>query len=441
MVRRLILFAFAVSFFLLSYVQAGSLIFFHEAQNNIPAVELETNQYFYTSQYRESNFEQRYSLSVKAYSEKDQDFQYGLASYFWKLEPSEVAQWFEVSELFVGFQTPSWQVKLGRVLPQWGNLHSYSPVLKNFPYFSLDPLSNIQEGLVGAYFSYRGKKTKVEFLLSPLFIPLLGGPRLEGVGEDHLEVWSRWLPPLLYRAKMGGGILPVDYTVTLPKIVNVLFQNGAIVRWGAHNEVGSFSVHAASVINPSPRIRIEEKLVPHKPELRAYLSPEFHREEMIGLDGQINFLGGSFFSEASYVRPRNPHSLLENMYKNASFKTLLGIKIANASWLPHWIAGLSYEKILGQKTVDSTPGFLPHKSPFLFFTSLNLKPFHWSELGFMTETDSEFKEGVLRGSFGFFTFDSFSLSLGLDVLWGEDDTYWGQFRAHDRMWLKGTYVF
>ncbi len=405
-------------------------------------LEAEAMALAYSSIHLNNQLESRYHLNLSHKSKKRPAwFQYGLSVDLWGVIPQQTSDWFDVREIFAGLNSKNLNLRIGRILPDWAkrdiDTMCGGPLQKMFPKFVIDPLTNITDGIVGILGSYQRPIFQIELFFSPLFIPNRGGIRFEKTSDEHLSSVSRWLPPLFEEIKVGDAVIPIDYSLHLPSAKNVVLNQGGWLRISLQTERIRFAALGAAYLNPEPTLRHNAKLhIKDESLLEAmvHLYPEFIREQMIGFQSGVNIIQSKIFWDIDFF--------YDGVYvdRESALKNMTGVQMkTNRRWLPEWTVAALFTKNLRDAAIPPSP--LPSHPEQTLFSKIALRPSAASQFSLSCETDLSMRQRQLRGEVALGPFTQMKFGIGFDVISGEEQTYWGMFRANDRIWMKGSYVF
>ncbi len=385
----------------------------------------------YASAYNEGSTEARYRFSFRKDVGNSHFFDYALQADLWKLTPREAADWIDVPEVYANLKLENVSFKLGRILPEWGSVDFYSPVQDLFPKFSIDPLSYQKDGFVGLYGALDLDSWQFELLWNALFIPTRGGVRFETDDSGHFYVASRWGPPLHYRVNIGEANIPLDYNLHIPELKDVVFKNGGFIRTSYNSSPFRLSLIAANVPDPEPKIEYDAKLhILDESSLmgRVNLYPGFDRLWFLGVETQYIWRGFTLFNECAYLN--------HEVTAPQQLKGITGFTLKIPSYMK-WITGVSYRKLLEDRKT-SRLSEITRSNPY-FFSRVETNLFSWLSLAAFMESNFMLNDTVTSLKLAFSPRKNLEFSSGVDLLAGVDDSYWGQFRSHDRLWIKMRY--
>lgn len=390
--------------------------------------KIESEQFGYAARHLNRSWESRYHLGIADRSKPEASLQYGFSADLWGIVPQQTSDWLDIPEAFIGYNVSNVALQIGRILPAWAkNKFCGSLQEKIFPRFAIDPLTEFTDGIVGAYAVWGDNRWLIEFLYSPLFIPSRGGVKFENNSQGSPSL-SRWLPPLFEKVKIGDGVIPLGYTLHLPALSDVLFEQGGFARISFNTERFNVAAIAARFFKPQAELKHDEKLhIQHETsvEARAHLYPEFPEERAVGLQSRLKFGSIDFFNEAAYFDR-------ESTFRNSS-----GLEIkTDQRWFPSFTTAIQFSNSRSQ-----TDAFIPSPPSNTWLSTVILHPLEISELFLSYETDFLMTQRILRGRLDLKPFSRMTTGVGFDMLSGDDKTYWGMFRSNDRLWVKASYVF
>ena len=401
-----------------------------------PEIKTDVQRFTYASSYRNQDSEWRLHLSADYLKENKKELGYRFLGDIWGLFPRETSDWFDIREAWVRVPKMPLDLKVGRILLPWGGVEFHSPHQKIFPLFSVDALTRFRDGIVGFYASYRDSSHVLyEALFSPLFLPNRGGARYE-TKDAHFTIRSRWSLPLFYQVQIGEGWLPLDYTLHTPKVTDVLFHSGVAFRISREWSFFKGALLASHMMNPSPTLINDAKLYIKEEssvETRVHLYPRFFRMSSIGGEGALLLNPFSLLMETMVIRHQNPDL-------NPELNTLVGIRYDQKQGLIQTgLGGIVLSKELGPK--KQTPLYQPEKPASYLFTEMVFHLFPAMPFSFSTESDLLFKEFVMTPAVTLSFLAPFHVKAGVSALVGEENTYWGSLRQHDRFWVEARYGF
>lgn len=414
-----------LAFFLLSYVSLA-----------YPEMKTNVQRFTYSSPYRDQSSEWRLHLSADYLKENQKGIGYRFSGDLWGLFPREASDWLDVREASLSYQKKPFNFKAGRILLPWGGVELHSPHQKIFPLFSVDALTNVRDGIAGFYGSYRsGARVLYEALFSPLFLPNRGGARYE-TQDDHFTIRSRWSLPLFYQVQIGEGWLPLDYTLHTPNVTDVLFHSAVAFRISREWSFFKGALLASHMMNPAPYLINDAKLYIKEEssvETRVHLYPRFFRFSSVGGEAALLLNPFSLLMETMAVRHENPDL-------NHELNHLVGVRYDQKyGIIQAGIVGIVFSKELGPSKKITL--YQPEKPKSYLFTEMGLRFFQGVPFSFSAESDLLFKEFVMTPAVTLAFLNPLHIKAGVSTLVGEENTYWGSLRQHDRFWVEARYVF
>lgn len=367
----------------------------------------------------------------------------------WLIYPIENSVWGHISNANVGYQyrgKADYFFKVGRVLPEWGSFNRYSPIQKLFPQFYVDPFETKTDGWVGGYAHIQENLVDLEVMLSPIFIPSFGGPTYDYRGDGSFYSPSRWALPFYYQATIAEAPVPLKYTLHYPEdIMDILFRPSGAVRLSLRDFFDGYKISALVMHGPDPmpRLRIQSRLdiIQEKSfEGDIHLFPEFYNQTAYGFEFRAKRHGFDLYFESVYRVPENQEDMEEYMVKSQEWNHVFAIQTKHDH--PYWP-----QTLLG---ISSTYQFDPYKDPYFKLPAPSLHNFlsrlEWKinpqvDVYQSAEWSVNLDQAIFRNGLNLNILPKFQVSGGLDVIMGTNATYFGYFRQHDRLWLKGTYAF
>src|SRR3989338_161272 len=411
----------------------------------------ELNNFFYASSHGTGqSFESRISLGT--------DFLYSLSDHIdiaakgdlWWAFPKTSSGWLGLQSAYVGWHSiykhSIASFKVGRILPDWGGPDEYSPIKQLFPKFAIDPLQTSANGVVGFLTSVQQDLLDIELILSPLFVPNLGGPIYDTNDKGKFYSPSRWALPLYYTATVGTAPVPLNYKLHIPKVSDVIFKAGWMIRMTLKDFFDQYKLSGIMVntYDPRPRIKIDGLLnIPQNSAVEGNVDvyPKFYRQFAYGLEGKVQNSFVDLSLESLYRIPDNPEGIREDLAQSQEWKNAFFIQTKEKLWLPpvQVLLGFSSTKQF-HPYID--PNFkIPSPSLHNFIGKISWKPIPKLSLFSASEVAFSLDQGLWKNGLLWVPISQINVSMGLDSIIGKDDTYWGQFRDNDRIWLRGAYAF
>ncbi|MBI2608007.1 MAG: hypothetical protein HYW47_00195 [Deltaproteobacteria bacterium] len=416
-----------------------------EQADAFPEVHLQTEVEGMSYAEKHNGKLQEFRLGVRF--QRDQSYlpglQWSLDSSLWAMSPQEASQWFNISQAHLSYRTHYFSMILGRVRPEWGALLRYSPIQEIFPQFTIDPINYQINGLSGLYTALNTGSWSYELMVSPLYIPHMGGARYVQDNDDTILPASRWAMPLYYQFEAKDGYKPINYHLIMPNIKKTVLKNSFAGRLAFQSKYADLALTAADTVDPQPRLRIDPKVeIKDESSLQGNVKiyPEFYRQRVYGFETKLKFQSVNLIAESAYIKPENPSNLKNIMFKPTKLNNTFAVSyLGQNRFLKNFTAGLLYSKEL-EKTPEVGLFGLNHAST-LFFYDLKLQVLPQLTLSFFTESDFKLDDTVVTNALFYNITESFQIGGGIDLFKGPKNTYWGQYDRQDRVWLKVKHVF
>ncbi|MBI3019467.1 MAG: hypothetical protein HYY61_06225 [Deltaproteobacteria bacterium] len=414
------------------------------------------DQFYYATPNKQGySYESRLKVGVSVSSnevgELGRHFGYDLNARVWGLIPKEASTWVDVRSAYVewhNLQKSNLFVKVGRILPNWGGMDEYSPIKEIFPKLVIDPLEVRSNGMVGLYGRVEEDVLDFEALGSPLFIPNFGGALYETDMSGKFYSPSRWAMPLYDTATVGKAAVPLDYKMHTPDIADVIFKLGGGVRITLRDFYDQYRFSALMMHGMDPNVRMEiyGKLTTSSFAKsntmggKVDMYPRFFRHTIYAFEGNIQSSTVDAHMESMYRVPDNPQDLPEYMVAPIEWKNFFAFQTKNEiSFLPQLLLGLALTR---QFDPYQDPNYkMPSRSLNYVVGKLYWKPLSKLSAFSASEVAVSLKEGIWKNGIEWEPMNRLSISTGLDLIMGQEDTYWGILRHQDRLWLRGTYAF
>jgi len=407
------------------------------------------DQFYYATPNKEGHsYESRLKVGVSVSKAIGRHFGYDIDARVWGLMPREASMWIDIRSAYLewhNLQTSNLFLKVGRILPNWGGMDEYSPIKEIFPKIMIDPLEVRSNGMVGVYGRVEEDILDFEVLGSPIFIPNLGGALYEENKDGKFYSPSRWAMPLYDTATVGKAAVPLDYKMHTPDAKDVIFKlsGGARITLRDFYDQYRFSALMMHGMDPNSRIKIYGKLTSAQGkgmEGKVDLYPLFFKHTLYAFEGTLHSPLLDVHMESVYRVPENPQNLGESMIAPIEWKNFFAFQTKNEiSFLPQLLLGLVLTRQF-DPYID-TDYKIPSRSLNNMVSKLYWKPLSKLSVFSASEVAVSFKEGIWKNGVEWTPFNRLSISTGLDLMMGKEDTYWGILRDQDRVWLRGTYAF
>ena len=173
---------------------------------------------------------------------------------------------------------------LGRVKKPWSFVDDYwalgmwEPALKN------DGYQFLREGLVGAFYNYRGNGWGFRLLATPLFLPDQG-PQVR-VSEGQLTSGNRWFNNRIHSVRIGEIESPLTYTLHKPEPDQVVLQNSVAFDVEVGQRKKGWHFHTAFADKPINQLFIGVRPIHNvslnnvRRESELHLYPQVHRHHL-----------------------------------------------------------------------------------------------------------------------------------------------------------------
>ncbi len=410
------------------------------------------DQFYYATPNKQGySYESRLKVGVSVSKDLSRHFNYTVDGRVWGLMPKEASTWIDIRSAFLewhNLQKSNLFVKVGRILPNWGGMDEYSPIKEIFPKLAIDPLEVRSNGLVGIYGRVEEDVLDFEALGSPIFIPNLGEALYATDTTGKFYSPSRWAMPLYDTATVGKASVPLDYKMHTPDIADVIFKlgGGARITLRDFYDQYRFSALMIHAMDPNGRMEVYGNLTTN-PSTKSKtmgsqvdLSPRFFHHTVYALEGNIHSPAVDVHIESMYRVPDNPQELPESMIAPTEWKNFFAFQTKNEiSFLPQLLLGLVLTR---QFDPYQDPSYkIPSRSLSNLVGKLYWKPLSKLSAFSASEIAVSMKEGIWKNGIEWTPLNRLSISSGLDLIMGKDDTYWGILRHQDRVWLRGTYAF
>ena len=410
------------------------------------------DQFYYATPNKEGHsYESRLKVGVSVSKAIGRHFGYDIDARVWGLMPREASMWIDIRSAYLewhNLQTSNLFLKVGRILPNWGGMDEYSPIKEIFPKLMIDPLEVRSNGMMGVYGRIEEDILDFEVLGSPFFIPNLGAALYETDTSGKFYSPSRWAMPLYETATVGQAVVPLDYKMHAPDIADVILNlsGGARITLRDFYDQYRFSALMMHGMDPNGRMEVYGKLTTNFSTQgkniggKVDLYPRFFKHTVYALEGTLHSSLVDVHMESMYRVPDNPQDLPEYMVAPTEWKSFFAFQTKNEiSFLPQLLLGLVLTR---QFDPYQDPNYkIPSHSLNNIVGKLYWKPVSKLSAFSASEVAVSFKEGIWKNGVEWTPLNRLSISTGLDLIMGQDDTYWGILRHQDRLWLRGTYAF
>jgi hypothetical protein len=278
-------------------------------------------------------------------------------------------------------------------------------------------------GWIGMGLQSANLDTKIDyaFAYSPFFIPSFG-PGLS-ISDSAPATGSRFanLPPAY--VDLDGNLYPLRYRLNISSLTQILFQNQVFVSVGHTNVLGKISISAWSAPAPSPSLDLDPKIRPKSDvDIIVEATPHFVRENFVALAWEP-----SFFSSLS----------LQSAYELRSQRMNVSAKIS----LDRFKFGVLHSF---RKDVSSGPIISPNYDHGLVWGEWNANS---EKLGFQPSLriEQHLIEGErgnwIRPQLSYRTNANLVASVAVNILTGQDYSYFGVWRSLDSMSVGLNYIW
>jgi hypothetical protein len=274
---------------------------------------------------------------------------------------------------------------------------------------------------MGVQSSITDTQTDYTFAYSPLFIPSFG-PGLS-ISDTGPATGSRFanLPPAY--VDLEGRLYPLRYRLNLSHLNRILFQNQVYISFGQRGALGKVSVSAWSAPAPSPGLDLDAKIRP-KSELDIIVeaTPQFSRENFVAIAWEPSFFSNLNLQTAYELR---------NQRMNVS---------AKLTW-PRFRFGLLHSV---RKDVSASPVMSPSYDHGLLWADWNANS---EKQGFQPSlrVEQHLIEGErgnwIRPQLSYRSNEHLVATLSINILTGQDYSYFGVWRSLDSMAIGINYIW
>lgn len=259
------------------------------------------------------------------------------------------------------------------------------------------------------------------FAYSPLFIPSFG-PGLS-ISDNAPATGSRFtmLPPAY--VDIDGNLFPLRYRLNMSHLSEILFQNQVFVSVRKRGAIGKVSVAAWSAPSPNPGLDLDPKIRPKSDlDIIVEATPQFARENFV-----------AFAWEPSFLSSLN----LQTAYELRSQRTSVSAKFT----LSKFRFGVLHSF---RKDAPTGPVLSPNYDHGLVWGEWNADA---EKLGLQPSLriEQHLIEGErgnwVRPQLSYRTNNHFVASLALNILTGQDYSYFGVWRSLDSMTIGLNYIW
>ena len=389
------------------------------------SIETVMNGLFYAQPYRNQSQQWQMHLSGKKEGTLSSKLSYALQAKALLHFPREISDWMDIPEAYIQYTRPQTTVSFGRKKKTWGNHALYSPARIILPTFEIDPLRQEKSGIFALTTTVRERDTELEFFYSPLFIPDLGGVRFQQ-SQNRFEILSRWSTPLFYRIKIGDTWLPLSYDLHIPELSDVLLKQSLGLRFQQSTPSQHFAFWFSYFHNPKSKLQHDAKL---------------HIEEE-GLKSNVNlypiFIPHIGFGFETLFPVASLGALFE-IALMAPFQDPPHIQFLTSLQHPYFEIGFKNELNLTQKEEGLVQEPVPPKNFMFIQVQKRLTP-SWT-IQSNLERSLLTNEWVFQPKAAFDWKKNIVTTVGADILYGVQNTFWGNFREYDRVWFETKVTF
>jgi hypothetical protein len=355
------------------------------------------------------------------------DSQFADGFYFDVPEVEDHRSYLDLKEAVLGFQKHPVKLTLGKQFFAWGTADGYNPTDNLNPYDYLDPIDREKLAVYSAAAQFTAGPASLTLVLIPLFTP----------SRVPLAT-TRWFPPV------PEDIAAITQPRDLPPNTAANMQYGARLRGTVAG--WDLSVSYFEGFEPTPVIKQTTTVVAPGVEAPT-LTPVFTRMRVAGADFSTTFGKLEVHGEAAakfVVRDGRDDRLQWIAGVNYTWDEL------GLSWLDRiqLIAEYAREEIL---TSDSNSDILELDDQL----ALPNNAFPDAAIGrllFHFNDDTQFEVGgtvnfegsansYLKAAFTHKITDAFHATMGVDLISGPRDTFWGRWRDNDRAYVFLKYFF
>ncbi len=367
---------------------------------------------------------------------------------------------FELKEGWVEYASSTFDIRVGNQILSWGAADKVNPtdVWNPIDYTDLFQSHKLPIlAIVSSIHPAELEKVSLELILTPVFkesrIPLV----FPKTGSVPLALSSsRWLLALPSSALSSGIRIPLNYELSTPTYPATWQAGGRFKLMGYQG--WDFSLSGYNGVEKIPRIFLTRRGNATDPNLPVTitLNPSFHREMMLGLDGEGDIPESDIGLRFEVAYRMRDNSRLKNeseqvkadLEKDDYFHGVLGGdytskgKIFGTVLYTNIMYVLLYklpkqEKVVGVNTLTGVPAVDPWDRNLVMYIENRFS----SDMKLGTTFISSQKnwDFYLNPVFHFQVSDAFHTSLGGEVFFGPSSGFFGQYRDNRRAVFSASY--
>lgn len=339
---------------------------------------------------------------------------------------------FNFTEAFLDIYFADFDLRLGKQIITWGKADVANPTNNINPTDYSNLLDDEYIGVVAADLNYYWNDWNLQIVGVPGFTPTRFPPvdtRFSLVPPGGIATIEDPLLPFALLVPIEEPVLPSNTTD------NIQFG----VRLQTTYRGWDFSVSYYDGINDIPAATARLAPTPFPVEIPEAIVPVYHRYRAIGGDFATTFDRWGFHGEAAQL-------IFDGGLEDDRFQYVLGLDYTKSDILfDHDLFAII--EYVGEEVTSEGTGFSTGTALDRVLVS--------AVAGNITYEFSDYSKVELRGAADFHkgddyyiqpqfvhkVTDDFEVTVGLDILGGPSDTFFGQFRDNDRVFVKLKYTF
>jgi hypothetical protein len=366
----------------------------------------------------------------------------------------------EVKEGWGEYADTGWDLRIGNQILSWGAADQINPTDVWNPRDFVDPFQSTKLPITVARVRVHPAEWEhvaLEFDVAPFFrearIPIKfpTGSTLTSVRETD----SRWLIQLPSGIDLGGSVSPLYYRLAEANYPVSWQLGGKILlqRFGGWD----FSISGYSGVESTPRVGLTKTGTAGDPllPLTITLHPSFHRQWMVGLDGSgsvaigdrdvgLRFEAAYFKRDNSRAQAADP-TIVADLMKDDYIHAVVG---ADYTFLKKFLGTVVYTNLqfviyqkigsveteAGRYVLEGVPNVSPWDRNLAFYLENRLD----SKWKLATQFITSFvnNDALITPAVQTHWSDHLSTSLGIDLFFGPQRGFFGQFKDNDRVVFK-----
>ncbi len=351
---------------------------------------------------------------------------------------------YSLSEAFIQQKRGITEVQFGKKILDWNRNEKYWSLgeLNQLRGFNL--LEDHEEGLLGLHLDRRGRYFRVSLFGSYLFLPQLN-PGVEIV-DGKISSSSEWakLPP--DSIDFNDELIPIYYTLDMPKISSVILQESYGALLGAHWTGGSLNVYG--LYKPENLLRINATgYYEQDTEERAKVitRPFVNHHWVYGFGLSQKLYNITFDGGIMHIAPNHGED------NDFEFESLKIVPTYNNETYAHANVGIDFNNyklsfnaigLLSKVPSVLEPFTKVSKWRQAFGVKGELSLFDRLSAKANYKFDTILKDSIFTASANYLFLNRALLEVGIEFLESPTSvSYWSAFRSNDSFYTKLSYKF